>query len=569
MKKASSFIRKQLPPLLLILAILFAAGTAYHFSTAFLDSDLSSELVLGELLAKQNKIVTTDYAYSSEIRFFNLNLIYMPLFKVFDNWHTVRYAAIVILQLLLLGSYYYLSRQMDMSKRAFALSAALMMLPVSLLYGRFLLYQNHYTPAAIYSFLIAGLYLSFIRHKGQKKIPQALRLFAMLLLAFASCLNGFRQLLSIMIPLFLTMLIVTVKNHRGAPGTLADVPKRYWAYTLLAAAVLAVGLAGLLFHTKVLSQRYSFRMMLMDSSGIALPSVDHMRDLLIGYLNLFGYQQGRTLFSMEGILALLGVFAAVVFLFDSLGKIVPNSRQERPAASWIGTLYPVAMLAMTLNFLLIPGNENYPQYYLTAFIWFFPYLGFLIDEGTFSFRSLTARGMLIWQACVCMALNGVFYNLYFLSPDDKQVQYDISIPYDTAPSLEGVSEFLIENEYEVGYASFWLANVMTEMTNGQIRMISIEYDYLHPGGIYYYDHLTYRQTREKEFVEGKSIFFLVANVELDLFNQSELVDYAIQVYADRNVRVFYFDFDTEVWDYMLQQAIDSNQTAVLEQLLEE
>jgi hypothetical protein len=555
---------KALPLILFIFVIVFSGYTAYYVTYNFTDSDASSELVLGKLLADQNKIATTDFSYSTEVRLFNLNLIYMPLFKVFSNWHTVRFIGILLMQAMLMGSYLFLSRQMKMSTRAFFLTASLMLLPINVLYGRFVLYQNHYIPTFIFSILIAGFFLSFLRHKGQKRLWQAMRLFVLFVLAFASCLNGFRQLPAVMIPLFFTALIVAVKNYHGAPSTLISIPKRSWIQTVLAAAVLTVGLAGLWIHIHVLSQYYSFRM--MDNSTIALPTAEHFRDLLVGYFSLFGFQEGRTLFSIEGILSLGGVFAAVVFFIISLCDLVPRTKPENSTASFMGVFYPIAILTMTINFILIPGNENYPQYYLPVFLWIFPYIGFLIDQNIVSIRTVTLKQALIVLACLCLALNGVFYNLYFLNPDDKQVQYDINIPYDTEPSLEGVSEFLIENDYQVGYASFWLANVMTEMTNGQIPMICISFDYSSPGDIYYYDYLTYRQTRDKDFVKDKDVFFLVANVELSLFNNSPISAYAIQVYKDKNVSVYTFDFDTEVWDYLLQQAQKGNQLGILEQL---
>ena len=566
MKKILKTVWKQLPLLLLILAILFSWYTGYYFTYNFLDSDASSELVLGKLLADQNKIVTKDFAYPSELRLFNLNLIHMPLFEIFSKWRTVRYLGMIILQLMLLGSYYYLSRQMKISKRAFSLSAALMLLPVSLLYGRFALYQQYYTPALIFSFLIAGLFLSFIRHQGRQKIPQALRLLAMLALAFASCLNGFRQFPSIMIPLFLTALVVAVKSHRGAPDSLVSVPKRHWLHTFLAAAVFAVGMAGLLIHTRVLPNFYSF--ILKDNSIVKLPTVENLRALLVGYLGLFGFQEGRALFSTEGLLALGGVFAAVVFLIVSLGDIIPRTKPERPLASFMGTFYPVALLSMTANFLLIAGNENYTQYYVTVFIWFFPYLGYLLDQTGLSLKSINAKRALVWLACLCMAANGVFYNLYILHPDGKQVRYDTIIVYDTAPSLRNVTRFLVDNDYEVGYATFWLTHVITEMTDGKIPMVRIFYD-IWDDCVRYEDILTSRLTREKSFVDGKKVFLILADYELPSFMNTQLYERAAEIYRDDNYHVFGFESGALVWDYLLEQAVLLNQRFVLDPLIQE
>ena len=194
MSKRKVWIGNWLPLLVFIFVVLFSCYTAYYFAYHITDSDAARELELGKLLADENKLVTSNWYYSTEIRFFGTNLVYMPLFKILQNWPLIRFLSIIIFQLLLLISYLYFSRCVKLSWRAYFISAALLLLPTGVVYGRIVLYQNYYIPCLVYGFLIAGLSLAILEHHGQhKRMRQGLRVAAMIVLSFISCLNGFRQ----------------------------------------------------------------------------------------------------------------------------------------------------------------------------------------------------------------------------------------------------------------------------------------------------------------------------------------------------------------------------------------
>ena len=368
-----------IPATLFIGVVLFSCWTAYYFSIHITDADVSSEMALGQFLADQNKIFSTDWFYSTEIRMFNSNLVYMPLFKLFDSWQTVRFASSLVLQALLAGSYYYFSRRMNMRTSAFFLSAALMLLPINIHYGRYVLYQYYYTPSYIYSFLIAGLFLSIMSHQGQKRLPQALRLGGMVLLTIASCLNGMRQFPATMLPLFLSVLIVAAKDRRGVPSVLSEIPKTKWISVAVAVLLCAVGLAALYTHNNILSRYFSVR--LMDDSTISFSSADGLSSLLRSYLRLFGYMEDEALFSVGGLFSIGGATAAVVLLILSLGDIVPRKRAADPAAALMQTMYPVAMIVITLLFVLTPVSDDDYQYFFPSLVWLFPYLVVTLDSG--------------------------------------------------------------------------------------------------------------------------------------------------------------------------------------------
>ena len=558
-------ILRALPVALFVIVALFSCFTAHHFAWNINDSDFASELVLGNFLAGQNKLLSSDWLYKSELRLLSTNLVYMPLFKIFDDWRMVYFIGACVIQLLLVLSYRYLSRQIGLKQNAFFLSASLVLLPICIYYGRFALYQTYYAPCFMMGFLMVGLYLSIIAHRKQRRLlDQGLRLFALFVLAFGSSLNGARQIPGTILPLVLTTIVTGI--YRQPKGTsLWEILKRQRFECFLAIIVFLCAVLGFFIHNVILSQYFMFSS--ATNGSAVIPAMDGIRNILVGSLTFFGFQENRRLFSVEGILALASVFAALVFFSFSVRNLVSRQNHLDPSAGFIRLFFPVAMLLMTMIFLVTDRFVSYHSYYLPVFVWIFPFIGLCINDIPVPLRHITLKQIMICLSCLILFANGIYNNLYFIDPDDKQVTYSYLTQekIDTLERLQGVVNFIEENEYDVGYATHWQSNIITAMTNGKIPMIRIIRIY--PYFKYtYYDCLTYRETRELSFVEDKEIFLLLTRDEADVFSGSELAALAIPIYEDENYKIFTFDFSTEVWDYLLGQAEYFNQTSVLDQL---
>ena len=103
----------------------------YQTAAKLQDSDASSELVLAHLLADNNQLLSPDWFYSTELRVLNTQLIYMPLFKIFTDWKLVRFFGALLLQAILVLSYYFRSRQAGFSRNVFLFTGGLLLLPAS------------------------------------------------------------------------------------------------------------------------------------------------------------------------------------------------------------------------------------------------------------------------------------------------------------------------------------------------------------------------------------------------------------------------------------------------------
>ena len=76
----------------LVLELLFLLLYLNGRIDRLLDSDMSSEMILGQLLARNNGILSDQWYYSTELRVLNTQLIYALFFRLSRNWKYERMA---------------------------------------------------------------------------------------------------------------------------------------------------------------------------------------------------------------------------------------------------------------------------------------------------------------------------------------------------------------------------------------------------------------------------------------------------------------------------------------------
>ncbi len=547
-------IFKRLPLAIFVLAVLFSCYTVFCYPNHFIDSDHASELLLGKLLAGQKKIITSDWYYSTEIKLFSTNIIYLFLFKIFTSWRTVHIAAMLVFQAMQLGSYCYLSRQFKMSKTAFFLSAALLMLPASVLYGRMMLYQNYYSSYMIFSFLIFGLFLSVIRHRGQGRGRQILRVALLMALSLVSSLNGFHQLPYTVLPILAVSLYLAAREYLSHGRRPTGVSGEARIAVGLAAGLLALSLIGLAVHAIMLPVYSNYQFLSRVSFRPVSPA--QLQYIAESYLNLFGYQARRVLLSLGGAVNAAGIAAAGIMIILSISAFLKKEPSVTRGAGQL--MYPVTMLIVFIIFLFTTGVTNYPQYMIPAFMWGFPLIGLQLDGLAASRRKPAFKQALTYLIVFCLLLSGVYYNRYFINPEGKEVVYDgyTFIKPDFLKRQEGAVNFIEENGYEVGYATFWQANSVTEATNGRVPMICI--DGGNPFGDFQYnDWLTDKNLRSRSTVEGKKTFLLLTVEENIAFIQNPLFAQASPVYKDTYHVIYTFLSSTALWDALAADAVET------------
>ena len=188
---------------LFVLLFFLARYTVYT-----LDSDASSELVLAKLLSGEGRLHTEDWLYGSELRVFYSQLIFTPLFYVFESWRAVRFTGTLIMLAALVFSFYWFCRETD-SRSSFAPAAMLMLLPLSRIYFDVLYKFAYYLPHAVMGFAVPAALWGYAGRKREGRSRRAGLLLTLgALLSFAVGLNGVRLLLTLYAPMLLSALLL-------------------------------------------------------------------------------------------------------------------------------------------------------------------------------------------------------------------------------------------------------------------------------------------------------------------------------------------------------------------------
>ena len=88
-ERVLKLLKTALPYLFPILCFVNIAVFLSTRSHLMLDSDMSSELILGKLLAEEGGILSTNWYYSTELRVLNTQLVYKLLFTFTDDFSNI------------------------------------------------------------------------------------------------------------------------------------------------------------------------------------------------------------------------------------------------------------------------------------------------------------------------------------------------------------------------------------------------------------------------------------------------------------------------------------------------
>ena len=104
-----------------------------------------------------------------------------------------------------------------------------------------------------------------------------------------------------------------------------------------------------------------------------------------------------------------------------------------------------------------------------------------------------------------------------------------------------VAAFLQENEYSFGYASYWNANIMTELTDGYVEVANIR-EFEDMSYFYWSSPMKYY---EPDYHKGKT-FLLMTQEQLAEHAELSVVSEGEKVYEDETYVVLHYDSVEEI-----------------------
>lgn len=504
-----------------------------YFATKYcIDSDASSELVLANHLAEVGGILTKDWGYSTELRVINTQLVYAPLFKIFKDWHMVRFFGALILQAILVGAYYVFTKATGVSKKIFCISAGLFLLPVSVCYGRIVLYNGYYVPHIAISMVIAGLV--FAKNEDRSVRWIAVRTVALLILSFLGGLGGIRHGMMTHAPLLLAVFIYFIMDDFVCKREAGEHSKKRLSHLLNAVGSTVFFVFGFLVNTGVLARQYEFSD--YSENMVGLIDVSLLKDVSYGLMHHFGFRSDVKLISTLGVLSVLAVALTIGCIVVAIVQICKYKEHREVSKALPAVMFLSYIAAMLLVFCVLGKYFYYVLYFTPVVAWFIPVLAQTVAERPKNVEVLNMRRMLPIAAALIIFLNGAVNGIYFLDHTKFQQKYEglVFTDREITQKLDPVVDFLVDNGYERGYAEFWNGNIITEMSDGAVRFVNVHY-FGDTGHIQFNPWLCLKTNRT---LEGTKDFLLLEVGQQASFETKNDLSRCLAVYQDENYVIY-------------------------------
>ena len=523
-----------------VLALLALTGLNIFFGEHWIDSDMAAEMIFSRQIAQEGGLIATEnWYYSTEFRVLYTQLFMVPLFHIFEDWAIIRTITNILTYLLMLGSYYYFMKPFRMSKTAVALSSVLLLLPFSETFVTHMQMGNTYMPHVIIIFFCFGMFLRLAEQEKVFAWKKSALTLCYILLSVVCGMSGVRYMLALQAPLVLTSLCYLMKSEAfgslrkdislgNVKAVLAKERLNYLVYSLLGAFS---ALVGYVINVAVIAKKFPFQTydatnFIKVFQGVL---VERTQDTIANLLMLFGYIEEKGFLSVRGIISMIA-FALLIGIFllvRRTGKLLTEVKAEEtqclPHKRFIQWFFVIAFVLNTFVF-LFTTSTIVSRYYITVFIFVLPLLCIYFELEKFPLDKI----LVLLFMCAALGLATLKCTFSFIDKDKNAEE-------------KKVAAYLVEEGYVFGYASYWNANIMTEMSNGVIEVANIQ-DF---EDMSYFRWSSPMKYYEEGYHTGKT-FLLLTVEEAEKYAETKAVSAGTLVYEDDAYKVYHFDSVKEI-----------------------
>ena len=427
-----------------LFSILFIRNNLFN---GILDSDMSSELVLSKLLSEEGKLITTNWFYSTELRVLHVQLVFTPLFLIFDSWHTVRVVGTLILHLLMVAGACLLCKSLSSTKWGPFVSLGLVA-PLSIVYLEFTTKAPAYIPYIVITFLGLSLAFFFAKTKG---IRSCLIMALSVLLGLLSGMGGARQLLVLYLPLSVCCVITWIAD--SANNRKISFKNGYFRFFLVTFVSSAASGIGYLINTKYLVNKYSF--VPWDKVSFCKFSYRNFIMTLKGFMEIYGFS-GATRDPYLIVSNVVSVILAVLTVISVLYGVI-RFKKNAEEYFMISVFVLSAFVVYTL-FYSFTDMAYSPRYNIPVAV-----LAFLAIGSFFSSIERDHSPYIVYSVCSVLVIGMITSSLFMFRAYKKYYLSDEHVLADEV-------NILADEGYRYGYSIFWRSNVVQELSDGRIEM---------------------------------------------------------------------------------------------------
>ena len=440
----------------------------------WINSDMAAEMIFSKLLADEgNWIASSNWFYSTEFRVLYTQLVMVPLHHIFADWHVIRTITNVVFYILMFASFSYACKPLEIKRRNVWLCALALFVPVSEAVMTHLQMGNTYMSHVILCFVTFGLFLR-LSNKEQLRAGQYVTcaiIYAALCVVLG--ISGIRYMLDILVPLVITAGVFVMKSEefsalRKEPGKeqLGRLLKaKRVRYFLVSLGGMICGGIGYLINSMMISKKYPFQtydttnFITIHDGGLG----NRVQNALAELLQMFGYIKDRAFLSVRGLITILAFVMIATLGYTWLKSLkyshTQGAGQEASAAQVhrkFAVLFAGISFGLHVFVFVFTTSTMVDRYFIPVAIFFLLTLAIYMEWEELAFDRVAV--CLILGASLTLAGVKTYYS--FVTNDKNADRYEMA-------------EYLVEEGYTFGYASYWNSNIMTEVSDGALEMANL------------------------------------------------------------------------------------------------
>lgn len=430
--------------LLLLWIFEFVINIVYvkkFFLVHSMNSDYAGDAVFARHLADSgNYIFSLDWFPTTELYVVHHQLIMVPLFKIFNDYNTVWLLTSIIAFVLVSLSLFFFMKCMEGSNNRSFFAVVLFLSPINGFVLDFSIWFHGYLFYYIMAFLVLGIIFKYLKKSKLNKIDIGLNV----IISFLCGICGVRMFMIVHVPLMIAFVITFCG---------CEIKKLWNSFSQMLMISVVGSLIGFAVHAFVLGPRYGSGSVMVSNTILRDSETIKNNVLFLPKLIFDGFGID---FNNRGI-SIHTIFIAIkaFFWFYVVIVTVYSLRNKRLEGELAYSCIIVNILLMVLTFTNdhIVGASRY--FSLSTFM-LIPVFALDVPFQNKYLSDYVSHGI-IGISCIAVLWWG-------------------KNTIDTCVSGEAISwrqpyiDFLVDNDYSFGAATYWNANITIFLSNATVQV---------------------------------------------------------------------------------------------------
>jgi len=458
-----------------ILGVVFTAlslWTLLYYITgpalAYFHSDCTDSLLWAQMMIESGSVLSEDFAYAAILPF-GSPLWMVPILKICGYTYTAQVISMSVFAVIFVLSAISLFRALGWR---FSLCGAASFCLSLLLSGsvklREIMWEHviYYSLGILFLMLTANLSIRLYRRVSaygegdhSKKNKAILAIFALLLFLLCAGIatDGFQMIAITAVPVIAALIALAVFDSKNA--LFSNVSKGKYLLICCMAVGMVTGLLALNVITKNGEISAGYENAYSQWSDLSV-WMDNALKFPYQYLSLFGIEieKNQPLFSLDSIFVMLRLAVALLLLISPILLLCRYKKIRSDAEKILLWSHLVVTAVIMLGF--ICGKLSGANWRLVPML------------GSSILVTLIYVKELLWSEEVEKRIGTVFAAL-LICVSFLTAQTMLQMPHNAGNTFQNIATTLSNKGYTYGYATFWQSNNTTLLSNGRVKVVTV------------------------------------------------------------------------------------------------